>query len=233
MTTAPMDSEFQELFNTGSLQLQQMQWSAAEKTFGTCTKLRPKFAPAWANLTIAYFRQEKVDLALAAGHQSVELDPKFGFSWMVLASAQLTAGLLRDAAASAEKADRLSPGNSAALGTAAHVYEALGDYEAALKAARKARKTEQAYDPLIRVIAADALMMLQRPRAAIRAYEEVIANEDKPGVAIIGELPVSRAFRGKGLVHWGLGLSKGSRSELISAVNSFEEANRLKTGSSG
>ena len=219
-----LDSEFQALFNTGSQQLQDMHWSAAEETFEACTRSQPKFAPAWASLTMAYFRQAKVDLALAAGHRSVELDPRSGFARLCLAEAQLKAGLFQDAAKSAEKAAALKMPGSAPMGIAAHAYEALGDYEAALKAARKAKKAEHGYDPLVRVIAADALRVLERDRAALRGYKEVIAAENQPGVTIIGEPPVARAYRGKALVHYKLGRSGGKQKDLVNAVESFEEA---------
>ncbi len=77
---------------------------------------------------------------------------------------------------------------------------------------------------------ADALRMLERDRAALREYAEMLAKEGQPAVTTIGEPPFARAFRGKGLLHYKLGLIRRKRDELLNAVDCFEEAiNRAAT----
>ena len=222
----PLDREFQVLFNTGVSQLQAMQWADAVVTFEACTKQQPRSGGAWANLAIAYFRQQKTDYALNAARQAVELDEKAAGSWIALAFSQLYAGLLSESAASAEQATKLAGKNAGSVpqGTAALAYEALGDYEATLKAAKRARKAAPIYDRLSHVMVADALRMLERDRAALREYKEILANEGEPSVTIIGEPPMARAYRGKGLLHYKFGVKKRRRQDLLDAVNCFEEA---------
>lgn len=226
MTTAPIGRDFRELFNAGAHQLQAMQWAEAEQTFEACTKLRPDFAPSWANLAMAYFRQDKTDPALDAARKAVDIDATASGSWIALAFAQLHAGLFRESAAAAERAAKLAgqAAGSVPQGTAALAYEALGDYEATLKAARKARKAAPIYDRLSHVMVADALRMLERDRAALREYDEILANEGQPSVTIIGEPPMARAFRGKGLLHYKLGVTKRRQQDLLTAANCFEDA---------
>ena len=217
------DRDFQALFNLGASQLIVMRWAEAALTFEICTGRDPAFAPAWANLATAYFRLGRTNEAIDAAQRSTKLAPDSSGGWMALAGAYLTASRFKDALDPARKAAKLDPG-PATLGAIALAYDGLQDYEKAYKAARRVQNAVEGFDPIAGGIAADALRMLGKENAALKAYDRVINGEGDWTGVIIGEPPVNRALRGKGLLLYQRGISRRRVEDLREAAECFEEA---------
>ena len=217
-----MTNDFERLFDIAQLALATRNWAQAAAGFERCVQLRPDSAPAWANLSVAYWRLGDTTRQLEAARRAVKADSTLPAAWLVLSEAWGAVGRDDEALRSAQSGLKLSPSEPMLLECAAKAQRGLGQWEKAIEVARRAIRYTPFFNSLMHVLIGDCFAYLRKWEAALREYESVIENQ-WPTPGVIGEPPTVSACRGKGGVYLLRGVATRNNGDLREAIGSFEQ----------
>lgn len=178
--------------------LQGRAWAESATLFERYVALHPGFAPAWANLSLAYRGLGDTAKQLAAARRAYELDSKAESSFTVLGEALLSSGLYAEALTCAQHARRSFPSDAWFSEIIAKAHEGLGQPEKAIAAARKAIRQSPFFNIIMHGLVADNLRNLGKLDAAIKEYDRIIQDQSLvPGT--VGGDPRQEALSGKAI----------------------------------
>ncbi len=217
-----MTDDFDQLFDIAHLALATRNWARAAASFEKCVQLRPDFAPAWANLSIAYWRLGDGKRQLNAAKRAIDADPRLPGAWLVLSEAWGAAARSDEALRAAQTGLKLSPSEPLLLESAAKAHYGLGRSKKAIDAARRAIRYTRHFNSLMHVLIGDCLANLGKWEAALKEYQNVIQNKS-PTPGVVGEPAAVSAQRGKARVHLTRGLAIRSKDDLREAIRCFEQ----------
>jgi TolB-like protein/cytochrome c-type biogenesis protein CcmH/NrfG len=176
--------------------------------------LDPNYAPAWALLSRAYYRQVAngyvpapagIARTLAAAHKATELDPSLAEPYVSLALARMSAGHdWAGARTAVDTALRLEPNNSHALFLNAHLTRSVGDADDAMVLFHQALERDP-LDLLQRRYVARALYFAGRLAEAEAMIRQILAKSPSFSAA-----------------HYELGRILLARGQVAAAVAAFE-----------
>jgi len=217
-----MTNDFDRLFDVARLALATRNWAQAATAFERCVQIRPESAPAWGNLSIAYWRLEDTTRQLEAARRAVKADPRLPVAWLVLSEAWRAVGRSDEALRAAQRGLKLSPSEPMLLECAAKAHYGLGQRKKAIEAARRAIRYTPFFNSLMHGLIGDCFANLRKWDAALKEYQSVIENRS-PTPGVIGEPPTVSAWRGKGGVYLLRGIATRNNDDLREAIGSFEQ----------
>lgn len=217
-----MTDDFDHLFDIAHLALVAKEWANAAAGFERCVQLRPDFASAWANLSIAYWRLGDATRQLEAARRAVKADPRLPAAWLVLSEAWGAVGRNDEALRAAQRGLKLAPSESMLLESAAKPQLALGHPKKAIEVARRAIRYTPFFNSLMHTLIGDCFADLRKWDAALREYESVIENKS-PTPEVIGGPAAVLAWHGKGRVYLVRGVATRNNDDLREAIRSFEQ----------
>lgn len=216
-----MTNDFDRLFDIAHLALAAKDWAEAAAGFERCVQLRPDSAPAWSNLSIAYWRLGDTTRQLEAARKAAEADSREPAAWLVLSEAWGAVGRNDEALRAAQRGLKLSPSEFMLLQCAAKAQSGLGHPKKAIDVAKRAIRYTPFFNSLMHVLIADCYADLRRWDAALKKYDSVIENKS-PTPELIGEPATVLAQRGKAGVHLRRGFASRNKDDLRQAIRSFE-----------
>jgi tetratricopeptide (TPR) repeat protein len=217
-----MTNDFDRLFDIAQLALATRNWAQAAAGFERCVQLRPDSAPAWGNLSIAYWRLGDTTRQLEAARRAIKAGPRLPPAWLVLSEAWRAVGREDEALRAAQTGLKLSPSEPTLLESAATAQRRLGHPKKAIEAARRAIRYTPFFNSLMHALIGDCFRGLRQWAAALKQYQSVIENQS-PTPGVVGEPPTVSAWRGKGVVYLLRGIATRNNGDLREAIGSFEQ----------
>lgn len=118
------------------LGIRQKRYEDAEVLLARAVEVAPDFNQAWADLVTVQYEQQKLDEAAESARRLVNLDPRVPNGYLLLASAQASAGRHGEALRAFDDALAIAPKHVGALCGKGNVCRTVGDQAGAIAAFR-------------------------------------------------------------------------------------------------
>ena len=118
------------------LGIRQRRYEEAEILLARAVEVAPDFNQAWADLVTVQYEQQKLDAAAESARQLIKLDPRVANGYLLLASAQASAGHHDEALSAFDDALAIAPKHVGALCGKGNVCRTVGDQTGAIAAFR-------------------------------------------------------------------------------------------------
>jgi len=195
------------------LGIKQKQYADAEVLLKQAVVLAPDFGPAWGDLVIVQYEQEKSEDAIKSAQRLIKLEPRVANGHLLLASAHASAGHHQDALESYENALEIVPDHVAALCGKGNVCRTIGDGNGAIVAYRRSIKA----NPL------DAEAYWSLANLKTFRFED---SEVDDMLALVGDERIPP--EGQVQMNNALGLEFDGRKEYDRAFEFIERGNKLR-----
>jgi tetratricopeptide (TPR) repeat protein len=146
----------------------------------------PKYARGWNNLGVILMREGDKPGAIEAWQKSIAADSKFPSGYLNMARLEMKDKKMPEAADYIAKAVACDPNNPDALALRASEELFIGEYDKALADARRVHEIPHAQLADVHLIAAEALLHMDKNAEALKEYEIYLKeNPDSPNAASV------------------------------------------------
>ena len=185
-------SSARKAFEKATKAMQRQKWKESRKYFEAAIRKYPQYDMAYNGLGAIEMQTNDVEAARRAFSRALELNPDFAGANRNLARILMSEHKNGEALPLLKRSLATEPDNIWALTNAANSELLLGDFDGAIRDARKAHTLPHEAFAIVHIVAARALEAKQKPAEALAEYRLYLSEEPKGPNAARAKDAISR-----------------------------------------